>query len=1307
MISIGRWLWSLRSAYDEGGKRLGTRRPLRKGLSVRPGVEMLETRLAPSTTPSNLVISASSGVFPQFQIPDPNGSDSLFAVDTVLSNGNIVASGSGAVYLFNGQTGALISTLTGQISSETALTNGNFVVTGLLTGTVTWVNGTTGLNGAISAANSLIEGGSQYVSTFVTPLTNGNYVVNAPNWNGSEGSVTWCSGTGPTTGTVSAANSLVGTSPNDSVGDSGGSGSVFPLANGNYVVDSPYWNNSEGAVTWGDGTKGVTGTISTANSLTGAGTANGQLTVTPLSNGNYVVANSQWAPTGQEAIGAVTWGDGRVGIVGTMSAENSLIGSENGDTTGSSITALSNGNYVVFSPAWGYSPTMGAVTWANGATGLIGTVSAANSLVGTGGVSLGLGLAKIVALTNGNYVVDDPSWNGNMGAVTWGNGTTGTVGVISAANSLVGSNLYIAGNDGDQVGGGSEGGGGVTALANGNYVVDSPFWEGNNVTWLSGTGAVTLGNGTTGTFGVVSAENSLVGTTNTDMVGFGGVVALTNGNYIVCSFNWNQQKGAVTWGNGTTGIIGTISAANSLIGSTPNVNINMTPPDMVGYNGSLGPNGMVALANGNYLVLSPSWNSGAGATTWGNGTTGTDGVVSGSNSLLNIPNVAGFSQATTLPNGNYLMGTAGGYTWFDGTNGTTLDGQNAPDAQNTLYGGYSSFQPIATGSAFVYGSASSLTVAFTDPNLLTYAFGQGQTISVTPDLITRALDAGTNVTLQANDDIAINSPITETPASGAGSLTLQAGRSIVINSSIDTAGGNLTLIANDSRADGVVDGYRDPGNAAITMASAAALNAGNGALSIDLKNSTDKTNNGSAVVTVLGLTANGSALSSTSTLGISIEGTAPGNGAGSATYTQVNVTGTLDLNGAPLSISHLVPTAAGSMFTIVQTTGGVSGTFQGLIQGATVVATDGAQFEISYQGDGGKDVVLTQLTQVTPPPATISGRVFQDINLNGVQDPGEPGVPGQTLFLDLSGSGMFEPGDPTAKTDASGNYQFTISNAGNYTVRLQPLGGWLLGTPASGSYEVTVSGGVNVAGQNFAEVPTSIVVPLSLPLNDPFPKQGNANADYVEALYRAFLQRDAEPGGLGYWTGLLNSLAMSRLQLVQAIWGSIEHRTQEATQFYFTLLGRAPDSSGLQYWVQALGNGLTEEQVAYDFLNSPEYLSKGDKYFVDHMYLSLLGRTFDPVGERNWLNALGDDSSGNVIRPPILTHQQVITDFLYSPESLNRLVQGFYQVILQRLADPQGLADWLTVLHGGAAFATIGQQFYSSDEFYNDAAANG
>src|SRR5262249_4946445 len=147
---------------------------------------------------------------------------------------------------------------------------------------------------------------------------------------------------------------------------------------------------------------------------------------------------------------------------------------------------------------------------------------------------------------------------------TWCNGTTGLSGVISAANSLVGSSAS------DVVGGGS--GGGVTALSNGNYVVRSPQWDRGG--GLTDVGAVTWCNGTTGVSGAVSITNSLVGCTVSDRIGADGVTALSNGNFVVASSSWDNgaivNAGAATWCNGTTGVIGVVSAANSLVGSTTN-----------------------------------------------------------------------------------------------------------------------------------------------------------------------------------------------------------------------------------------------------------------------------------------------------------------------------------------------------------------------------------------------------------------------------------------------------------------------------------------------------------------------------------------------------------------------------------------------------------------------------------------------------------------------------------------------------------------------------------------------------------------
>jgi len=83
---------------------------------------------------------------------------------------------------------------------------------------------------------------------------------------------------------------------------------------------------------------------------------------------------------------------------------------------------------------------------------------------------------------------------------------------------------------------------------------------------------------------------------------------------------------------------------------------------------------------------------------------------------------------------------------------------------------------------------------------------------------------------------------------------------------------------------------------------------------------------------------------------------------------------------------------------------------------------------------------------ITPPPpsGSIGDFVWNDLNGNGVQDAGEPGLAGLTVMLGGAASA-------TTTTDASGGYQFTGLSAGNYSVTV--------GTPAGFTASPSNQGG--------------------------------------------------------------------------------------------------------------------------------------------------------------------------------------------------------------------------------------------------------
>jgi hypothetical protein len=216
------------------------------------------------------------------------------------------------------------------------------------------------------------------------------------------------------------------------------------LANGSYVVSSPVWDGpaaDTGAATWCGDPTGCVGAVSPAGSLVGSSAGDQVGLVTPLANGNFVVASKSWDGGAVIDAGAVTWCSGATGCSGAISAGNSLVGSTAGDQVGS-VVALANGGFVVASTGWnnGAIGDAGAVTWCDAVSSCVGPVTVANSLIGsTAGDSVG----AASALTSGDYAVQSASWDDgtrtNAGAVTFGDGSDGTVGPIDSTNSVVGT----------------------------------------------------------------------------------------------------------------------------------------------------------------------------------------------------------------------------------------------------------------------------------------------------------------------------------------------------------------------------------------------------------------------------------------------------------------------------------------------------------------------------------------------------------------------------------------------------------------------------------------------------------------------------------------------------------------------------------------------------------------------------------------------------------------------------------------------------------------------------------------------------
>ena len=793
-------------------------------------------------------------------------------------------------------------------SRVTMLANQDYVVSSPswngTRGASTLVDGSTGKTKAgqavvVSAANSLVgsQSGDQVGYYGILELTgNGNYLALSPYWaNGGAtkaGAVTWSSGSRPTVGAVSAGNSLVGSAAGDRIGSyqyytyqynstatilQEGI-SVTALANGNYAVASPMFNGTRGAATWVNGASGATAngqnTIGAANSLLGSSAgdfvggymagydpvtnpttqatshydaiSNG---ITALGNGNFVVTSPYWKNGAASKAGAVTWSNGAATpTVGAVSAANSLVGVASNDMVGmgryqsNGISLLQSGydstgkitysgNYVVTSAYWDSSALAdaGAITWGSGDGGLTGTIDNANSLVGTRAGEINSTTVAPLA-NNGNYLLVNSAWtNGsvaNAGAVTWVDGSTGRLSnyadngntnVVSAANSLVGTRTndrvgaamtYLTSYDSTS---------GVNE-STGNYVVRSTQWNNGS---LSTAGAVTWGDGRTGVRGTIDAGNSILGQKPGDALG-GTFLALSNGNYVIANrtadIDGVTNAGAVALVDGTTGQLSDygargnqniLSAANSMVGSHTDDKVGTSLLASANY----GPRDF---AHPGFFILSTLWNCQAGALTYiADASQAPSGVIGTSNSTVGNPNDNLFGGTSTVK-GLDTGKTA--YVTFTGTGGhVVMAGATMPAAPSIL-------MPDADG----FADAATATQA------------------MTPDYVAGIMRTGTSLTLQANNDIYIKSSIDASGGTAGGGLTLQAGRSVTVMGNIVTGNRDLTIVANESAANGVQSANRDDGIATISMGkrpqgTAGTIDAGTGKVSITMAAGTDKT----------------------------------------------------------------------------------------------------------------------------------------------------------------------------------------------------------------------------------------------------------------------------------------------------------------------------------------------------------------------------------------------------------------------------------------------------------------------------------
>jgi hypothetical protein len=95
---------------------------------------------------------------------------------------------------------------------------------------------------------------------------------------------------------------------------------------------------------------------------------------------------------------------------------------------------------------------------------------------------------------------------------------------------------------------------------------------------------------------------------------------------------------------------------------------------------------------------------------------------------------------------------------------------------------------------------------------------------------------------------------------------------------------------------------------------------------------------------------------------------------------------------------------------------------------------------------------------------SVSGNIYNDLNGNGSNDPGEPGLSGWTADLEDSSGDLIA----TTPTDSNGNYSFTNVGPGSFRLTETVQSGWTETQPTSpGYYSFDGVSGVNITDGDF------------------------------------------------------------------------------------------------------------------------------------------------------------------------------------------------------------------------------------------------
>jgi hypothetical protein len=207
---------------------------------------------------------------------------------------------------------------------------------------------------------------------------------------------------------------------------------------------------------------------------------------------------------------------------------------------------------------------------------------------------------------------------------------------------------------------------------------------------------------------------------------------------------------------------------------------------------------------------------------------------------------------------------------------------------------------------------------------------------------------------------------------------------------------------------------------------------------------------------------------------------------------------------------------------------------------------------------------------------------------------------------------------------------------------------------------------------------------------------------FVNRQYQDLTAKAPTPGSLAFWIGALGNGSRTKGDLIEGLRRGSDNTTNvdPTVRLYRAFLQRTPDAGGLRFWVTRRRNGSwTLVRMAQSFATSSEFINKygalTNEQFVKRIYTDVLERTPDSGGVTFWTNQLD-------------THRRsrgaVMVGFSESSEykrkqAENTDVAAAYIFLMGRKPTTFEVADWVARQKDGTSQAELAKELLTSAKY--------